>query len=92
MLITQFQWFLPIWINLILCHPLNGRSPIGLLISQNTFSTVLTSVGIVALAGIVVNNNIVLIDTYNFIRSEIHKLVHQMPSSMPQEKDLGRSC
>ena len=41
---------------------------LGLLISQSVFSTILTGVGIVALAGIVVNNNIVLIDSYNFIR------------------------
>jgi multidrug efflux pump len=41
---------------------------IGLLIAQATFSTILTGVGIVALAGIVVNNNIVLIDTYNYLR------------------------
>jgi multidrug efflux pump len=41
---------------------------LGLIISQATFSTVLTGVGIVALAGIVVNNNIVLIDTYNYLR------------------------
>jgi len=41
---------------------------LGLLIAQATFSTILTGVGIVALAGIVVNNNIVLIDTYNYVR------------------------
>ena len=41
---------------------------LGLLISQAVFSTILTGVGIVALAGIVVNNNIVLIDTYNHLR------------------------
>jgi multidrug efflux pump len=41
---------------------------LGLLIAQATFSTILTGVGIVALAGIVVNNNIVLIDTYNYLR------------------------
>ncbi|WP_238364415.1 efflux RND transporter permease subunit [Mesobacterium pallidum] len=37
---------------------------IGLLVFQQTFSIIMTGVGIVALAGIVVNNNIVLIDTY----------------------------
>ncbi|WP_299580267.1 efflux RND transporter permease subunit [uncultured Microbulbifer sp.] len=41
---------------------------LGLLLSQSTFSVIMTGVGIVALAGIVVNNNIVLIDTYNFVR------------------------
>ena len=43
---------------------------LGLLVTQATFSTILTGVGIVALAGIVVNNNIVLIDTFNVVRKE----------------------
>jgi len=43
---------------------------LGLLLTGQVFSTILTGVGIVALAGIVVNNNIVLIDTYNFVRDE----------------------
>jgi multidrug efflux pump len=41
---------------------------LGLLVTQSVFSTILTGVGIVALAGIVVNNNIVLIDSYNHLR------------------------
>ena len=41
---------------------------LGLLITQSVFSTILTGVGIVALAGIVVNNNIVLIDSFNHFR------------------------
>ncbi|MEX2130029.1 MAG: efflux RND transporter permease subunit, partial [Pseudohongiellaceae bacterium] len=41
---------------------------LGLLISGQVFSTILTGVGIVALAGVIVNNNIVLIDTYNYLR------------------------
>ncbi|MEO0766099.1 MAG: efflux RND transporter permease subunit [Pseudomonadota bacterium] len=36
----------------------------GMLIMDQTFSIIMTGTGIVALAGIVVNNNIVLIDTY----------------------------
>ncbi len=36
----------------------------GLLFLQEPFSIIMTGVGIIALAGIVVNNNIVLIDTY----------------------------
>ncbi len=43
---------------------------IGLIITGNPFSAILSGIGIVALAGIVVNNNIVLIDTYNHIRKE----------------------
>jgi len=41
---------------------------IGMLVMQQPFSTVMTGTGIVALAGIVVNNNIVLIDTYQEYR------------------------
>jgi len=37
---------------------------IGMLAMDQTFSIIMTGTGVVALAGIVVNNNIVLIDTY----------------------------
>ncbi|MDF0597078.1 efflux RND transporter permease subunit [Psychromarinibacter halotolerans] len=37
---------------------------IGMLVMQQPFSIIMTGTGIVALAGIVVNNNIVLIDTF----------------------------
>ncbi|MGB0660193.1 MAG: efflux RND transporter permease subunit [Mangrovicoccus sp.] len=37
---------------------------IGMLVMQQPFSIIMTGTGVVALAGIVVNNNIVLIDTY----------------------------
>ncbi|MDG2087710.1 MAG: efflux RND transporter permease subunit [Arenicellaceae bacterium] len=41
---------------------------LGLLLGGNSFSVILTGVGLVALAGVVVNNNIVLIDTFNKYR------------------------
>ena len=41
---------------------------LGLLITQQPFGIVMSGVGVIALAGIVVNNNIVLIDTYNLLR------------------------
>ncbi|MFA0084190.1 efflux RND transporter permease subunit [Vibrio sp. 10N.261.51.F12] len=37
----------------------------GLLIFQRPFGIIMSGIGVIALAGIVVNNNIVLIDTYN---------------------------
>ncbi|MDX5379684.1 MAG: efflux RND transporter permease subunit [Halomonas sp.] len=40
----------------------------GLLINGQPFGIVMVGMGIIALAGIVVNNNIVLIDTYNELR------------------------
>jgi multidrug efflux pump len=41
---------------------------LGLLVTQQPFGIVMSGVGVIALAGIVVNNNIVLIDTYNELR------------------------
>ncbi len=43
---------------------------LGLLVMGSPFSIVMTAVGTIALAGVVVNNNIVLIDTYAHLRSE----------------------
>jgi multidrug efflux pump len=42
---------------------------IGLLVTDQPFGVVMSGIGVIALAGIVVNNNIVLIDTYNIIRA-----------------------
>ncbi|MEM9048867.1 MAG: efflux RND transporter permease subunit [Pseudomonadota bacterium] len=44
---------------------------IGMLVLGQTFSIIMTGTGIVALAGIVVNNNIVLIDTYQEYRKQM---------------------
>lgn len=41
---------------------------VGLLIFQKPFGIIMSGIGVIALAGIVVNNNIVLIDTYNQLR------------------------
>jgi len=43
---------------------------LGLLLMQQPLSVLMSGIGIVALAGIVVNNNIVLIDTYNHLKRE----------------------
>ncbi len=43
---------------------------LGLLLRQEPFSIVMSGIGVIALAGIVVNNNIVLIDTYNVLRRQ----------------------
>ncbi|HEY8518813.1 MAG TPA: efflux RND transporter permease subunit [Gammaproteobacteria bacterium] len=41
---------------------------LGLLITDQPFGVVMCGIGIISLAGIVVSNNIVLIDTYNIMR------------------------
>ena len=43
---------------------------LGLMIRGEPFGIVMSGVGIIALAGIVVNNNIILIDTYNVLIKE----------------------
>ncbi|PCI04444.1 MAG: transporter [Hyphomicrobiales bacterium] len=43
---------------------------IGMMVTGQKFSIIMTGTGVVALAGIVVNNAIVLIDTFNRLRSE----------------------
>jgi len=43
---------------------------LGLLIMGQPFGVVMTGIGIIALAGVVVNNNIVLIDTYDQLRTD----------------------
>ncbi|RUO26932.1 MFS transporter [Aliidiomarina minuta] len=43
---------------------------LGLLINGQSFGIVMVGMGVIALAGIVVNNNIVLIDTYNEHRQQ----------------------
>ena len=47
---------------------------IGMLVMDQAFSVIMTGTGIVALAGIVVNNNIVLIDTYQEYSAYMPKL------------------
>ncbi len=44
---------------------------LGLLITGQAFGVVMVGLGIIALAGIVVNNNIVLIDTFNHLREKM---------------------
>jgi multidrug efflux pump len=43
---------------------------LGLMIMGQPFSVVMTGIGVIALAGVVVNNNIVLIDTFDTLRRE----------------------
>ncbi len=47
---------------------------IGMLVMDQAFSMIMTGTGVVALAGIVVNNNIVLIDTYDEFKKYLPSL------------------
>ena len=63
-LVTQFNSFYHAFLILTAVIMSTVGVMAGLLITGQTFGIVMTGIGIIALAGIVVNNNIVLIDTY----------------------------
>ena len=63
-LLAQFNSFFNSFIVLLAVVLSTVGVLIGMLVMQQAFSIIMTGTGIVALAGIVVNNNIVLIDTY----------------------------
>ena len=70
LLVTQFNRFYQSFLILFAVVLSTAGVFLGLLITGNPFSAILTGIGVVSLAGIVVNNNIVLIDTYNHLREE----------------------
>ena len=64
-LVTQFNSFYQALLILSAVFFSTIGVLLGLLITSQPFGIVMSGVGVIALAGIVVNNNIVLIDTYN---------------------------
>jgi len=69
-LITQFNNFFHSFVILLAVIFSTFGVLLGMLVMQQPFSFIMTGTGIVALAGIVVNNNIVLIDTYQRLLEE----------------------
>jgi multidrug efflux pump len=70
LLVTQFNSLYQAFVILISVVMSTAGVMLGLVVMQKPFSAILSGVGVVALAGIVVNNNIILIDTYNHLRRE----------------------
>ncbi len=68
LLVTQFNDFYQSTLILLGVVMSTAGVLLGLLLLAKPFSALLTGVGILALAGIVVNNNIILIDTFNHLR------------------------
>jgi len=73
-LLAQFDSFYNSVLVLLAVVLSVGGVLVGMMIMGQPFSIIMTGVGIVALAGIVVNNNIVLIDTYQNLREEMPPL------------------
>ena len=70
LLVTQFNSYYQSLIILSSVLLSTAGVLLGLLTTGQTFSVILTGIGIVALAGIIVNNNIVLIDTFNYLKAK----------------------
>ena len=68
-LVTQFNSIYQAGLILTAVVFSTGGVLLGHLIMGNPFGVIMSSVGVITLAGIVVNNNIVFIDTYNVLRS-----------------------
>ncbi|MBU2870347.1 efflux RND transporter permease subunit [Colwellia sp. E2M01] len=69
-LVTQFNSFYQAFLILSAVIFSTVGVFLALLLVQKPFGIVMGGIGVISLAGIVVNNNIVLIDTYNVLRKE----------------------
>ena len=70
-LVTQFNSFYSAFLILTAVVMSTIGVFIGLIITGQPFGIVMSGVGVIALAGIVVNNNIVLIDTFDRVRKRV---------------------
>ena len=68
-LVTQFNSIYQAGLILTAVLFSTGGVLLGHLLMGKPFGVIMSSVGVITLAGIVVNNNIVFIDTYNVLRS-----------------------
>jgi multidrug efflux pump len=68
MMVAQFNSFYQTFLVLSSVVMSTAGVLLGHMIFQQPFSIILGGVGIVALAGVIVHNNIILLDTYNHLR------------------------
>ena len=73
-LLTQFNSFYQAAITLSTVILSTVGALTGLLITGQVFSVIMSGLGIVSLAGIIVNNSIVLIDTFNRLKNDAKSL------------------
>jgi multidrug efflux pump len=74
-LLTQFNSFYHTGLTLSAVVLSVFGAMIGMIVTGQTFSVIMTGTGIVALAAIVVNNSIILIDTYQRLRKDTADVV-----------------
>jgi multidrug efflux pump len=69
-LVTQFNSFYSAFLILTAVIMSTIGVFIGLMVIGQPFGVIMSGTGVIALAGIIVNNNIVLIDTYDFLHNK----------------------
>ncbi|MGF7006369.1 efflux RND transporter permease subunit [Aminobacter sp. BE322] len=69
-LLAQFNKFTSVVLVLTCVVMATVGALLGMLLTGQAFVIVMSGIGMIALAGVVVNNNIVLIDTYDRLRDE----------------------
>ena len=69
-LLAQFNKFTSVWLVLSCVVMATIGALLGMMLTGQAFVIVMSGIGVIALAGVVVNNNIVLIDTYDRLRDE----------------------
>ena len=62
---------------------------LGLMVMGQPFGVVMTGIGVIANAGVIVNNNIVLIDTYDRLRREGVRRLRGDPRDLPRARAAG---
>lgn len=73
-LVTQFNSFFSAFLVLSSVVLSTFGVFVGLLIMNQAFSIVMTGLGIIALSGIIVSNNIILLDTFNHLKKRVTDL------------------
>ena len=62
---------------------------LGLMVMGQPFGVVMTGIGVIANAGVIVNNNIVLIDTYDRLRREGVRGLRRDHRDLPRARAAG---
>ena len=85
-LLAQFNKFISVGLVLTAVVLSTIGVLIGLMVMGQPFGVVMTGIGVIANAGVIVNNNIVLIDTYDRLREEGVAGLRGDPGNLPRTR------
>ena len=88
-LLAQFNKFISVGLVLTAVVLSTIGVLIGLMVMGQPFGVVMTGIGVIANAGVIVNNNIVLIDTYDRLRREGVAGLRGDPRDLPRARAAG---